>query len=285
MWGWSPASLPYLAPGAKPWMRLLVAQAVPGWCHKYTGWWKGPWNIHLPLDQWSKANNVPPESHPLYAKHKTSTPKASVVTYSHNTTRSAVIEEISSTDNEPLISLALTNESPYSLHVSNELIIASLPLLEEDLPQNYNCYHDSAVNRHVFHDRSAFDCYQSIDPLSVKGFGCDLSTVTIGRGNVRLCCTYNDRVTKTIVLTDILHIPAARSNLVSNVHLDKMGIFATLGDGGITLLFQGSPLVSGSLHHEMYQLNFSIIRPPSPCVHTLSANTLDVNFYTTWWGI
>lgn len=247
---------------------------------KYTGWWKGPWNIHLPLDQRSKANNVPPESHPLYAKHKTSAPKASAVTYSHNTTRSAVIEEISSTDDEPLISLALTNESPYPLHVGNELIIASLPLLEEDLPQNDNCYHDSAANRHVFHDRSAFDRYQSIDPLSVKGFGRDLSTVAIGRGNVRLRCTYNDRVTKTIVLTDVLHIPAARSNLVSNVRLDKMGVFATLGDGGITLLFQGSPLVSGSLHHEMYRLNFSIIRPPSPRVHTLSANTLDANFYT-----
>jgi hypothetical protein len=34
---------------------------------QYSKWWCGPWNIHLPENQRSKDNNIPPKSHPAYA--------------------------------------------------------------------------------------------------------------------------------------------------------------------------------------------------------------------------
>ena len=52
---------------------------------KYTEWWRGPWNIHLPLEKCNRSNNIPPESHPAYAKFKTTAPKISAIMYSHMT--------------------------------------------------------------------------------------------------------------------------------------------------------------------------------------------------------
>ena len=85
------------------------------------------------------------------------------------------------------------------MHVSNKFIVASLHLLENNLPQSDHCYHDSAAKQHVFHDQSVFDCCQLIDSLSVKGFGHDIFTVAIGQGYVHLCCAYNNCITKTII--------------------------------------------------------------------------------------
>jgi hypothetical protein len=34
----------------------------------YGPWWRGPWNLHLPLSQHTVANNVPPHNHPAYPR-------------------------------------------------------------------------------------------------------------------------------------------------------------------------------------------------------------------------
>jgi len=57
---------------------------------------------------------------------------------------------------------------------------ATLPILNPDLPRDNTCHHDSGVNHHIFHDRSTFKEYDSIAPLTVKGFGHDLSAMVIG---------------------------------------------------------------------------------------------------------
>jgi hypothetical protein len=115
-----------------------------------------------------------------------------------------------------------------------EVIVASLPVLEHNLQHSDDCHHDSAANRHVFHDKTAFESYTTIEPLAVKGFGHDLSTVAIGHGTVRLRCKIGDNQT-WILLTDVLHIPAARSNLISGIRLDNAGVTTTLGNGAIML--------------------------------------------------
>jgi gag-polypeptide of LTR copia-type len=253
---------------------------------KYTEWWRGPWNIHLPVDQRNKTNNIPPESHPAFAKFKQPSAKVSAVTYSHNTSRSHTGCDMSSPDNDAIISLVVANETPvysWASHLNDEVIVASLPILERDIPHSDHCHHDSAANRHVFHDRSAFESYTTITPLAVKGFGKNLSTAAIGLGTVRLRCKYGDR-TSSILLTNVLHIPAARSNLVSGVRLDNAGVSTTLENGTVLLSARGSPIVDGAIHNDMYRLNLSIVRPsPQPSlfsVSTLHADTQNAGFYT-----
>ena len=229
---------------------------------KYTEWWRGPWNIHLPKDKRDKTNNIPPEGHPAYARVKASMPKVAAVTYTHSGSRANVDETLSSSDDAPIISLAVTNEIPvytWNTHLDDELIIASLPILGNNLQHSDACHHDSAANRHVFHDKTAFETYTSIEPLAVKGFGRNLSAVAIGRGTVRLRCEYGDRES-AVLLTNVLHIPAARSNLISGVRLDDAGVTTTLGNGCIELSHEGIPLVTGKIEHDMYRLNFQIIR-------------------------
>jgi hypothetical protein len=259
---------------------------------KYTDWWRGPWNIHLPLEQRERSNNRPPQSHPAFAKFKATGPKVSAVTYSQNVSRSNTDCEPSSPDNSPIVSLAVCNKTPdlvWNTNLDNELIIANLPILEQSLPHTDHCHHDSAANKHVFHDRTAFEHYEVIPPLSVKGFGRNLSTVAVGRGAVRLRCTHGD-CTYSILLTNMLHIPAARSNLVSGVCLDKAGVTSTLGDRCITLSLHSAPIVSGAIHNDMYRLNLSIVRPTNKTTsstkpstfppHVAAASSRSADFYT-----
>jgi hypothetical protein len=143
--------------------------------------------------------------------------------------------------------------------LDGDIIIASLPVLDNAMTRNNACHHDSGANRHVFHDRAMFEMYRPIEPLCVKGFGKDLATVAIGRGTVRVLGWYG-QCSCNIVLHNVLHIPAARSNLISGSLLDKAGISAALGDGLATLSYQGISIVGSALHNDMYRLNMSIIR-------------------------
>ena len=85
----------------------------------------------------------------------------------------------------------------------------------------------------------------------------------------------------------MLHISAARSNLVSGVHLDNAGVSTTLENGTVVLSARGSPIVDGAIHDDIYRLNLSIVRPstrptqPSlSLVSTLHAATQNAGFYT-----
>ena len=183
--------------------------------------------------------------------------------YSHTTSRANTDDDLSSSDDAPLISLTITNETPiyaWNTHLDNEVIVASLPVLEHHLQHSDDCHHDSAANRHVFHDKTAFETYTSIEPLTVSGFGRNLSTVAIGRGTVRLRCKIGHNEA-WVLLTDVLHIPATRSNLISGIRLDNAGVTTTLGHGAIMLTHEGRPIVTGKIQHEMYRLDLDIIRP------------------------
>jgi hypothetical protein len=228
-----------------------------------------------------------PKSHLVFAKFKAAAPKISAVMYSHMTSRSDTEHELSCTDDDPIISVAIANETPqhmFNACLDDELIVASLPVLDKDFPYTNHCHHDSAANRHGFHDRTAFEEYKSITALPVKGFRCNLSTVAVGCSSVRLRCNYGGR-TYSILLTNILHISAARSNLISGVCLDKAGVTSTLGNGTVTLSLHGSPIISGNIQNNMYRLNLSIVRPtfvahkrsPSPSTAPQASTTIFQN--------
>jgi hypothetical protein len=154
----------------------------------------------------------------------------------------------------------------------------SLPILNMALARSNDLYHDSGSNRHVFYDRSSFTEYTPIPPLTVKGFGNQLSTLAVGRGTVQLRTINGAR---SFTLTNALHIPTARANLLSQVRLDRKGIGATLSHGKIVLFrdADGTPIVDGSVDNEMYRLHLHIVRPPAsspPTVNALSSP----GFYT-----
>jgi hypothetical protein len=235
---------------------------------KYAEWWSGPWNIHLPLEQRTSLNNKPPKSHPAYAKLASSTPKPTVyyAVNSPGTSRSDNASPPQTTDDDPHINSAVSNETPLSVVTSqpgSTPFVAELPILEQSMTRNDYCHYDCGANRHVFHDRSAFETYDTIQPLAIKGFGRNLLAVALGQGTVRLQCVFRAR-TSSILLTNVLHIPAARSNLISTNQLAKGGIVCTMGEKSATLFLNGLPLVSATTHNGMYHLNVTILRPAKP---------------------
>jgi hypothetical protein len=68
------------------------------------------------------------------------------------------------------------------------------------------------------------------------------------------------RCLNTIILSNVLHIPTSRLNLISGFQLDEAGFAARLGNGLVTLSPQEQGIVDGVLYNDMYQLNMSIVR-------------------------
>ena len=79
----------------------------------------------------------------------------------------------------------------------------------------------------------------------------------------------------SILLNNVLHIPAAHSNLISGVQLDKAGVVSTLGNNSILLSVNNKVLISGTVVNDMYRLNLTVIRPnPISLASHLSPLTL-----------
>jgi hypothetical protein len=172
----------------------------------------------------------------------------------------------STVDDKAVVNAALSNETPvnsWNIALGNEILKVELPILEESMPRSDACHHDSGASRHVFHDRSAFETYRAIDPVAVKGFGRGLTAAAVGYGTVRVIGRYGDRASP-IILNNVLHIPAARSNLVSGLQLDRAGVSSLLENGLACLASRGVKIVGGAVHEEMYRLNMTIVRPKGP---------------------
>jgi hypothetical protein len=177
----------------------------------------------------------------------------------------AHIESVDDSEHDNLVNSVMSSDTncyAWNIQSDDEAVFATLPVLNQSLPRDNSCHHDSGANRHVFHDRSVFEHYESIQPLTVKGFGQNLSAVAIGRGSVRLEGTYGNQQC-SITLQNVLHIPAARSNLISGVQLDKAGVISTLGNNIITLSMNKKVLVDGNIINDMYRLNLRVLSPTS----------------------
>jgi hypothetical protein len=229
---------------------------------QYADWWRGPWNIHLPKAQRTTENNLPPKTHPAYAKWTLPSVSHSHLP-DHDSLHRAATNPLDNGAEETTPSDP--NQTPFyawTTHLDDEIMVATLPVLDASLTRENHCHHDSGANRHVFHDRNVFEKYHSIPPLTVKGFGKNLSAVAIGYGNVRLEGTYRSQKC-AILLENVLHIPAARSNLISGIQLDRAGVLSTLGNNTVILSISGNPIVGGSIVNDMYRLNLNVIHPKS----------------------
>ena len=256
----------------------------------YPTWWKGPWNLHLPPSQRNLNTNKPPNPP---ADKKPVIPQSgqanSVVADSAN----LVIAEEQDLTNPgtfpPSITYTDCGEPPNLIFVTEDTsdpIVATIPFLQQDAPKSDICLYDSGANRHVFNDRAAFEHYEPIQPLSVKGFGDSLATTAVGRGSVRLRAKYGIRPS-SFLLTNVLHIPLARSNLISGTQLATHGVVTTLGKHNIILTHNNVFILDGFVERGMYRLNTKPI-PPSPTLLSrisesttiATVDTTQADFYT-----
>ena len=256
----------------------------------YPNWWKGPFNLHLQPKSCSRANNVAPSTHPAFARTQaaaqtqaSSAPKANLFI----TPDSTAVDSFSSSSDAKIESTDIVLMSC----VNDDPVVTTLPVWDPESPKTDVCYFDSGANRHVFNNQSLFESYQSITPIDVQGVGTNCLTKAIGRGNVRLRTSYGTK-NYSILLADVLHIPRARSNLISGGQFDERGVHTSLGDGKSSFFYHGLPFLDGFLKNRLYHLNITVIRPslvplssritPNPIV--AAANAPQPDFYTASWA-
>ncbi|KAI0082957.1 hypothetical protein BDY19DRAFT_875209, partial [Irpex rosettiformis] len=76
----------------------------------------------------------------------------------------------------------------------------------------------------------------------VKGFGSELSTAAIGVGTVVIQTTCNG-TTSSLRLSDVLHVPNARLNLISQGCLERKGVSLRSTGGKMVLSIRGNDVL------------------------------------------
>lgn len=252
---------------------------------QYEDFWTGPWNLHIMPGQRNKSNNIPPKNHIFYPVWQAQQERNGRSSQASN---SGAIVNLSLSER---LGNSRGHYPPES--VSNEFNIASLEVssgivYRKDVPAgeagndqlenlhcnasalnphnsvSQDCIYDSAANRHVFNSQTAFSTYEEIEPVKVRGFGKDLTSCAVGVGTVVVEGWKDGREKERFSIENVLHIPSARFNLVSQSQLDKAGISAEVGNGKVTLHKKGAVLLHGRLDNSgMYKLNMTPTRQTS----------------------
>jgi hypothetical protein len=131
---------------------------------------------------------------------------------------------------------------------------------------------DTGATRGVFHDRAVFRDYRVFaHPIQVNGFGSNLATIARAVGTVDMR-SWVDNKEDRWTLTDVLHIPDARCNLISGIRLDYKGVFAVAGDQKVALYIKGSstPFAIGDIQNDLYRLHAEPIVQPVPVMSSLT---------------
>jgi hypothetical protein len=149
-------------------------------------------------------------------------------------------------------------------------------------------FHDSASTEHVVWNRANFTQYRTITPIVVEGFSKDMVAQALGRGTVELIATYNGSRTK-LILTNVLHMPQARNNLISGVQLARAGIASHLDANGPRLLNTKTNqyFCNGTLK-TFFELNVQCTPAATSNVSATNAQdtkALDEDFGTVDWDI
>lgn len=120
-------------------------------------------------------------------------------------------------------------------------------------------FHDSGATRHIFHDKTLFHTYETLSrPVRVSGFGSKLSAEAPAKGSIKFSANINGE-TKVLTMTDVLHVPTARVNLVSQSQMDLKGVEAYLGQGKVVLYKNKTAFARGTLIDGLYRLDIDPI--------------------------
>ena len=104
-----------------------------------------------------------------------------------------------------------------------------------------------------FVNRSDFDTYLEISPVTGQGAGKGLGFQIIGVGSVRKDVVMDGK-RRRVIFENVAHAPDLMANLVSLSRLDADGVFIEVGNGGMTFLdkskmpFMRGTATSGSLY-------------------------------------
>lgn len=124
-----------------------------------------------------------------------------------------------------------------------------------------NTTNHTGATRHIFNDVKYFHDYSPFDtPLTVHGFGSDLLTLALGKGTIKMECSY-DGVERVFSASNALHIPSARCNLLlSGPMLDRKGVSTMTGKGKITYLNSANvPFATGNIMNDLYQMDVKLV--------------------------
>lgn len=276
-----------------------------GKCGNYPDWWQGRRDLHLHPDKREKGR---PAVKPVANGKQASVYNAT----DHNTSTVSRSQPqgLSTSDDDAVAKANLTTEI-WTLNTTvaeEEDAYCSATALDSAVPKDFDyIFHDNGATRHVFHDRRLFITYNQFPaPLKVNGFDSGLSTTAPAAGTIRLTSTV-DGQTSIFDISEVLHVPTARVNLISGSALDKKGVIAVLGKGKISLARKGKVFAEGKLWKDLYRLNVTptvnpsahntshsllsrvesqplikrlSISPMAAALHTINANTDKNLFYT-----
>jgi hypothetical protein len=224
---------------------------------QYWDGYKGPRDIHLHPDARRRMRREKE-----LAKHSPGRSVANVMDSNQVVESRSSTQAATSNDSFEQISVAVPNQGNVLIfHAeSKDDVVCTAKALNDNNPRSTKIFHDTGATRHVFNERGMFNNYEEFtNTLSVKGFDSSVSAVAVGKGSVRLIAFCDGKKTP-IVLNDVLHVPAARCNLVSQSQLDRFGVHSATGNGQIHLSKSGVRFLEGKLNCDLYQLNLVPIK-------------------------
>lgn len=247
---------------------------------QYPWWWRGPWNLHLHPSKRTPANNIRPApqaesrngiisavpSKSLANRistdvtdtdvHNVLGPNVNIDSRSYYHPSTSVHEYAVSQAEMGGICVGEELPGEYTESGIPEVLKCNASALDTSRPSLEDCIHDSGANRHVFHSRESFKTYREIEPVKVNGFGKDLNTCAVGIGTVHVEAWKDGGKKVLYELTNCIHVPSARYNLISQAQLGRAGAAAVVGNSKITIHQQGLVLLDGRLSSNlMYRLN------------------------------
>ena len=110
---------------------------------------------------------------------------------------------------------------------------------------------DTGATRHICGDKNLFSEYKHMDDGEKLYMGNSSASNVEGKGNVLLKFTYG----KVVTLTDVLHVPEIRKNLVSGPILSKKGFKLVFESDRFILTKAGMYVGKGYLNEGLFKLN------------------------------
>ena len=110
---------------------------------------------------------------------------------------------------------------------------------------------DIGATRHICGDKNLFSKYKQIDDSEKLYMGNSSTSNVEGKGNVMLKFTFG----KVVTLTDVLHVPEIRKNLVSVPILSEKGFKLVFESNRFILTKAGMYVGKGYLAEGLFKLN------------------------------
>lgn len=101
---------------------------------------------------------------------------------------------------------------------------------------------DSAANRHVCMNKELFDQY--IERKSLVFTGTNEGAEVLGEGTIRLRTFINNKES-FVTLTNVIHCPSIKRNLISIGGVDSKGVKSVFGDGKVSMIKNGKLILFG----------------------------------------